>query len=95
MPRKRVDVEKGLLSKGFRKRDGDHHYYLYYNTAGKKTVVFTKTSHSHTEIGDNLMSQMARQCKLSKLLFESLVDCPLKRGEYENLLIASGHIGAV
>ena len=36
MPRKRVDVEKGLLTKGFRRREGDHHYYNYFNTQGKK-----------------------------------------------------------
>lgn len=92
MPRKRIDVEKGLLNKGFRKRDGDHHYFNYFNASGKKTAVFTKTSHSHTEISDNLISLMARQCKISKPSFESLVDCPLQRSEYEKMLSDAGHI---
>jgi len=92
MPRKRVDVEKGLLNKGFRGREGDHHYFNYFNTQGKKTAVFTKTSHSHTEISTGLISLMAKQCKVPKQILEQLVDCPLSQLQYENLLIESGHI---
>lgn len=40
MPRKQGDVEKSLLAKGFRAREGDHCYFNYYSKAGKKTAVF-------------------------------------------------------
>ncbi|ATQ75104.1 hypothetical protein CR152_11670 [Massilia violaceinigra] len=95
MPRRRVDVEKGLLKKGFRRREGDHHYYNYFNTQGKKTAVFTKTSHSHTEISASVISLMAKQCKLSRQTFDMLVDCPLSQQEYETLLILGGHVSPV
>lgn len=65
MPRKQSDVEKSLLAKGFRAKEGDHNHFNYYSRAGKKTAVFTKTSHGEREINDNLLSCMARQCKLS------------------------------
>lgn len=83
MPRKRTDVEAGLLNKGFRQKEGDHHYFIYHATNGKKTAVFTKTSHSHSEISNDLISAMARQCKLPRKEFERLVDCPLSRVDYE------------
>ncbi len=59
MPRKQSDVEKILLAKGFRPKDGDHNYFNYYSKAGKKTAVFTKTSHGAREIDDNLLACMA------------------------------------
>lgn len=92
MPRKRIDVEKGLLNKGFRCKEGDHHYYTYFNTQGKKTAVFTKTSHSHSEISIGLISLMAKQCKVPKQTFEQLVDCPLSQLLYENILVSGGHV---
>ena len=36
-------------------------------------------------IPDNLISQMAKQCKLTKQQFVNLVDCPLSRDQYENV----------
>lgn len=92
MPRKRTDVEKGLLNKGFQIKEGDHHYFTYFNTQGKKTAVFTKTSHSHNEISTGLIALMAKQCKVPKQTFEKLIDCPLSRVDYENLLIAGNYV---
>jgi predicted RNA binding protein YcfA (HicA-like mRNA interferase family) len=94
MPRKQNDVEKSLKSKGFQQREGDHNYFNYYSKAGKKTAVFTKTSHGAREIDDNLLGQMARQCKLSRADFERLIDCPLDRDSYEVKLIAQGAVEA-
>lgn len=90
MPRKQADVEKSLLSKGFQAGGGDHNYFFYYSMAGKKTVVRTKTSHGAREIDDNLLAQMARQCKLSNKDFGLLVECPLSRAAYEAKLAAAG-----
>ena len=87
MPRKRADVDAALQRKGFRAKEGDHHYFIYFTTSGKKTRVFTKTSHSHREISDNLLSQMAQQCRLVRSNFDRLLDCPLTREEYETILM--------
>jgi hypothetical protein len=94
MPRKQGDVEKSLLAKGFCAREGDHSYFNYYSKAGKKTAVFTKTSHGAREIDDNLLSRMAKQCRLSNKDFGLLVDCPLDRNAYEAKLIAQGVVEA-
>jgi predicted RNA binding protein YcfA (HicA-like mRNA interferase family) len=94
MPRKQSDVEKSLLLKGFQKSNGDHHYFNYYSTAGKKTRVFTKTSHGSREIDDGLLRLMARQVKLSKADFDDLIDCPLDRNTYEKKLIEKAAIEA-
>ena len=95
MPRKQAEVERSLKAKGFNPTSGDHNYFLYVSTAGKKTAVFTKTSHGAKEIGDNLLAKMARQCKLSRSEFDLLIDCPLDRETYESKLIAQEHIGKV
>lgn len=89
------DVESGLLNKGFRKDNADHHYFIYYSIDGKKTPVKTKTSHGsakYKKLGAPLLSQMARQCHLSKQDFEALVKCPLSREVYEKQLIQNGRI---
>ncbi|MDO9319567.1 MAG: hypothetical protein Q7V56_15400 [Gammaproteobacteria bacterium] len=88
MPRKQSEVEKSLSSKGFRHKEGDHNYFNYYSTIGKKTAVFTKTSHGAREIDDHLLGRMAKQCKLSRADFDRLIDCPLDRESYEKKLIA-------
>lgn len=90
MPRKQADVERTLLSKGFRKKEGDHHYFIYHSKAGRKTRVFTKTSHGEREVSDSLLALMAKQAKLSKSDFLNLVDCPLSRDQYEEKLISQG-----
>lgn len=94
MPRKQSEVERSLLAKGFRQREGDHSYFNYYSKAGKKTAVFTKTSHGAREIDDSLLGRMTRQCKLSRADFDRLIDCPLARDSYEAKLIAQGIVEA-
>ena len=41
MPKRRDEVERGLLHKGFEKKEGDHHYFIYRDLSGHKTAVFT------------------------------------------------------
>jgi len=88
MPRKQADVEASLERKGFKTRPGDHNYFTYYSLAGKKTRVFTKTSHGNKDLNDYLLSQMGKQCALSKSDFGLLIDCPMDRETYETKLIA-------
>lgn len=89
MPRVKRDVENALESKGFVKKEGDHHYFVYWSVAGKKSRYFTKTSHTPKmrDIPDNLLAQMAKQCGLTKAEFERLVDCPMSRDDYERRVL--------
>lgn len=85
MPRKQREIAAGLKSKGFDEDSTGHHVYFFLiDDEGKKTSVRTKMSHQSggVEIGDSLLRQMARQVKLTKQDFLSLIDCPLTREEY-------------
>lgn len=92
MSRSRSAVEAALLKKGFEKEEGDHSYFYYLDTAGKRTAVFTKTSHGtkYRELGDPLLAAMAGQCRLSKQQFFQLVDCTLSADQYRAKLKALG-----
>lgn len=95
MPKERSIVEAGLEAKGFTKDEKkDHRYYTYVTVEGKKTAVFTKTSHGskYKTLDDSLLLKMAKQCKLTKAKFVELVDCPLSRAEFEKLLAEGDHL---
>lgn len=94
MPRDKRKVEEGLEKKGFKLKEGDHHRFIYYTIQGKKSAIQTKTSHTPKmkEIGDNLLGQMAGQCRLNKSEFFKLLDCPLSREEYQAILIKNGQL---
>ncbi|MEH1775384.1 hypothetical protein [Nostoc sp.] len=81
-------MESALLSKGFQETQNDHHYFIYFTKDGKKTTAKTKTSHTKKmkDIPDNLLSQMAKQCHLTKPQFLDLVNCPLTQDKYEEIL---------
>lgn len=85
MTRQRRDIDAALQRKGFRYDDGDHHYYIYHNLAGLKTMKKTKMSKgtSHKTIGDPLLGHMARQIGITKPSFLELVDCTLDQPGYE------------
>ena len=91
---KRDDIEAALVRKGFQKSAGDHSYFTYHTTQGKKTQIFTKTSHGsgYKVLSDDLVSKMSRQIKLKTAQFGELVSCSLTREQYESMLIAESHI---
>lgn len=91
MTRERSDIEASLLKKGFKKDDSNHHYYIYWNLNGKKTIRKTMMSHgsSYKTIGDSLLAQMAKQTGLTKQKFLELVDCPLDQAGYERIAFPS------
>lgn len=91
---KRAVVESALDAKGFRRRERDHSYFVYYTEEGTKTPVRTKTSHGKggADIPNNLIGLMAKQCKLRVTDFRALVDCSLSQAEYEALLSSNGEI---
>jgi hypothetical protein len=88
LPRDKRDVEAALQSKGFVRDARDHRYFIYYSEDGKRTPIKTKTSHgtSTRTLGDDLITQMARQCGVTRKDFLGLVDCPLSRAAYEGIL---------
>jgi len=93
MPRDKRDVDAALLRKGFRQRDNDHNVFIYWSLDGKKSMAKTKTSLGRGfDIDDNLLSQMARQCGITKRLFLDLLDCPLERPDYERFLKQAGKL---
>lgn len=91
---KREDIESALLRKGFRRANTDHSYYQFYDKNGKKTIVNTKTSFgtNYKTLGQPLISQMARQCRLTKPQFKEFVECTLSHENYEKILEKSGCI---
>ena len=87
--RARSAIQESLTKKGFmEKPGGDHFRYVFVLRDGRKTGVFTKMSRGtqYKYLSDNLLAQMARQCKLTKIDFLALVDCPLSREAYEEKL---------
>jgi predicted RNA binding protein YcfA (HicA-like mRNA interferase family) len=81
MPKRAKDVAAGLEAKGFRRENSkDVHYRLFVD--GKKTIVYTMISHGEKEIHDGLLGTMARQVKLTRKLFNDLIECPLTFDEY-------------
>ncbi len=94
MPRNKKDVEKALQGKGFIQTDNDHHFFVYVPKEGQKTRARTKTSHGSKmkDIPDKLLSQMAKQCKITNSEFLNLIDCPLDRDGYEELLSQKGEL---
>ena len=93
MPRKTRDVEAALKRKGFRQDDTHHKYFIYFTVAGKKTAISTYTSQGSKELDDYLVGQMAKQCKIKRKDFESLIECHLEQQKYEADLLAGGFIG--
>jgi hypothetical protein len=94
MPLDRRVVEASLLAKGFRKVEGDHSFFIFHDTSGRKSPVRTKTSHgtSSKQLSDSLVAAMARQCRLPIKDFKDLVNCPLSREAYEGKLAEIGAI---
>lgn len=88
---KTIQINKALTKKGFKKENKDHYFY-YYTHNGKKTNIFTKFSHSSTEIGESLIKMMADQVHLEKDEFKKLIECTLSGEEYKKILINKGFI---
>jgi hypothetical protein len=74
MPLERSAVAAALTFKGFKPIEGDHTFFIYYSESGKKSPVRTRTSHGsgYKDISDGLVSQMAKQCKLTTKEFKDL-----------------------
>jgi len=85
MPKDARDVVAGLVKKGFQKKENDHTFLQLY-VDGLKTPIYTKVSHGEKEIGDKLLSAMARQVQLTRRQFVELIECPLTGTAYVEML---------
>jgi len=92
MNRPRKAVEAALEKKGFQRAEGDHHYFYLIDGEGRRTAIFTKTSHSpkHRDLGDPLLGQMAVQLRLKKPELLDLIDCHLTEAAYRARLRDKG-----
>ena len=81
-------VESALTRKGFKRDNTHHHRFFHYTTNGLATGIRTHTSHSRRQktLGDDLLNEMARQCRIPKADFLRLVDCDLTREAYEEMV---------
>jgi predicted RNA binding protein YcfA (HicA-like mRNA interferase family) len=91
MQLKTRDIQRSLPDKGFSREEGDHIYFSFVHE-GKDCGISTYISHGEREIGDSLISRMARQVKLSKQDFVRLVGCPMDHGEYVETLKEQGFL---
>lgn len=57
-----------------------------------KLVTCTKVSHGKGDIGDYLIKRMSVQCKLDKKEFIDLVNCPLSKEDYLEILGKKGFL---
>jgi hypothetical protein len=85
------DIRNGLIRKGFVQDNRHHKYYIMY-VDGVKTKVRTRISHGESEINDALINKMKKQVHLSKEDFFRLVECPLSKEGYIEILIREGTI---
>ena len=86
-PRSRKEVESALQRQGFVKTNTDHQKYIYFDLAGYKTSIWTKISHGskQKDISPDNLSKMAKQCRLTNTQFNTFINCPLTREQYEDM----------
>jgi hypothetical protein len=89
--RKARDVKRALLAKGFREDPSHHWYYRFYHE-GKKSPIYTKISHSATDLSKMLCGAMARQMKLTSPQFEEFVECTITAEKYTTILISGKYL---
>ena len=65
-------------------------YWLY--VKDRKTSVRTRISQGANEYDDYLQGQMARQLRLKRDEFDSLIECPLSEEDYVRLLTEGGDV---
>ncbi len=90
--RKGRDIDAALIKKGFKKTNGDHVWYHLYDPLTGATLAQTKMSHGvmGSSVSAKLISQMARQLRLTKSQFLEFVDCTLSEESYRAVLTEHG-----
>ena len=83
-------VRSSLTKKGFFLETTHHKCFHFYNNEGKKTSIRTRVSHNGQDINDYLIIQMAKQTHLTKSQFIDLINCPLTKEMYIEILKKQG-----
>jgi hypothetical protein len=88
--RDRDEIQKALLKKGFYQKNKDHMFFYF----KKNDAVFTKISRgsSYKTYGDDLLSKMSKQLRLTKQELLNFIDCPLNKENYLEILRTKGFI---
>ena len=86
------DIRNSLIVKGFHEEENRKHIFYHLLVGGKKTTIRTHVSHGETEIYDDLIDSMKKQTKLNKNEFLDLINCPLSKEKYIEILIERGHV---
>lgn len=77
-------IESNFIKKGFTKSHNDHIFLEFFHEG--KFVSKTKLSHNGQSIGDNLISVMSKQCKMSKNFFLEFSRCTKSKSDYLEVL---------
>ena len=88
----RRQIESSLPRKGFTKED-THHRYFYHEYDGKRTGIYTYTSHgsSFKTYGDPLLRSMKGQLRLDTVSqLSDLLLCPMSGDDYSEHLKSKG-----
>lgn len=80
------DLKSALLKKGFKLTEGSHHFYQLFDEQDRPTNIFTKISHSHSEIGDPLIKAVKNDMHLEKDQLVRYSKCTLTKQEYYAIL---------
>lgn len=90
----RSKVQSNLPKKGFVETDDRRHIFYHFHHNGKKTHIHTMVSHGskYKTLGDDLVSAMARQCKLTTKNFKRLAECTVSHEDYVKLLEEAGEV---
>lgn len=92
----RSSIESALVAKGFARED-THHRYFYHEHQGRRTGVYTYTSHGSNfkSYGDPLLRSMRQQLRLDTVAqLADLVNCPMTRDGYNEHLRGRGLLPA-
>ena len=85
------DIDAALCKKGFTcDSDGDHLRYFFTMPDKSKMRIMTLISHGafSETIGAPLISQMARQLRLTKKQFLELIDCTMDEDGYREIVVS-------
>jgi len=83
---KAKDIIKALTKKGFREDTSGHHKFYHLIYCDKEVGIYTKISHGARDISASILSQIAKQLKISNNELEDLVRCPLSSEGYIEIL---------
>jgi len=87
-------IESGLRTKGF-VEESNHHRYFYHEYKGKRTGVYTYTSHgsNYKTYGMPLLKLIKKQLKLDNIRDTvDLFKCPISEDDYNDILKKKGLI---